>query len=68
MATDRMIITVEFKKTNEDDIKIYEKLKGFSSPQGIIKDILKGKLPLELILSEIKVTKNEVNKDELEDK
>ena len=58
MANERMTITVEFKKNNEEEIKVFEKLKQFSSPQGIIKDILMGRLPLELILSEIEVKEN----------
>ena len=45
----RLIITVEFSQTKEEDILLYLKLKGFDKPGAIVKDILKGKLPISIL-------------------
>lgn len=45
----RLVIPVEFRKSKEDDVELYELLMSFSNPAAIIKDILKGKLPLSIL-------------------
>ena len=50
----RSIITVEFSRIKEEDIQLYLKLKEFDKPCSIIKDILKGRLPLSILQEEQK--------------
>lgn len=50
MADNRLRIMVEFKKTDEKEMKIYNKLQEFSNPCAIIKDILKGRLPVGILM------------------
>lgn len=45
----RLVIPVEFSFSKEEEIKLYTTLKGYSSPGSIIKDILKGKLPVSIL-------------------
>lgn len=45
----RLIITVEFSQIKEEDIQLYLKLKEFDKPGAIIKDVLKGKLPISIL-------------------
>ncbi|MBI6050354.1 hypothetical protein ACEE25_13700 [Clostridium perfringens] len=45
----RLIIQVEFSKSKIEELQLYSKLKEFSTPGSIIKDILKGVLPLEIL-------------------
>ena len=45
----RLVIPVEFSSIKEEEILLYAKLKGYSSPGSIIKDILKGKLPVSIL-------------------
>lgn len=45
----RLIITVEFSQIKEEDMLLYLKLKSFDKPGAIIKDILKGRLPLSIL-------------------
>lgn len=47
--TDRLRIVVEFRKTDIEELKLYQALLGFSSPGAIIKDILKNKLPVGIL-------------------
>lgn len=47
----RLIIPIEFSSTKKDEMDLYLKLKTFSNPASIIKDILKGNLS-QSILSE----------------
>lgn len=49
--TDRLRIVVEFKKTDLEELKLYQSLLDFSSPGAIIKDILKNKLPVGILYS-----------------
>ena len=51
----RSIITVEFSWIKEEDIQLYLKLKEFDKPCSIIKDILKGRLPLSILQEEQKI-------------
>lgn len=46
---DRLRIVVEFKKSDLEELKLYQALLGFSSPGGIIKDILKTRLPVGIL-------------------
>lgn len=48
----RLIITVEFSKNKIEELELYAKLKNFSSPGSIVKDILKGNLPLSILKEE----------------
>ena len=50
----RSIITVEFSRIKEEDIQLYLKLKEFDKSGSIIKDILKGRLPLSILQEEQK--------------
>lgn len=45
----RMKIALEFKVKKAGESELYDKLISFSNPQGIIKDILMGKLPLSIL-------------------
>ena len=45
----RLVISVEFAKGKPEDLQLYAKLKEFSAPGSIIKDILKGNLPLSIL-------------------
>lgn len=45
----RFVIPVEFSKTKDDEQRLYDKLKTYSNPQSIIKDILKGTLPVSIL-------------------
>lgn len=48
----RLIIAVEFSKNKKEELQLYNNLKTYSSPGSIIKDILKGYLPLSLLHKE----------------
>lgn len=45
---------MEFSRIKEEDIQLYLKLKEFDKPCSIIKDILKGRLPLSILQEEQK--------------
>lgn len=45
----RLRIILEFSKNKPEDLELYGKLLRLSSPAAIIKDILKGVLPLSTI-------------------
>ena len=49
MGNERLRIVLEFNKGNIEDLKLYEKLVRFSHPAAIIKDILKGVIPILVI-------------------
>ncbi|WP_332833485.1 hypothetical protein [Clostridium perfringens] len=48
----RLVIPVEFSKSKIEDLQLYGKLKEYSAPGAIIKDILKGNLPLSILKNE----------------
>lgn len=48
----RLVIPVEFSKSKIEDLQLYGKLKEYSAPGSIIKDILKGKLPISILKEE----------------
>lgn len=45
----RLIIQVEFNKGKFEELQLYSRLKEFAAPGSIIKDILKGNLPLSIL-------------------
>lgn len=57
--TDRLRIVVEFKKTDMEELKLYQSLLRFSNPPSTIKDILKNRLPVG-ILYEIEDFEDEI--------
>lgn len=57
--TDRLRIVVEFRKTDLEELKLYQSLLSFSSPGATIKDILKNRLPVG-ILYEIEDFEDEI--------
>nr|DAW63549.1 MAG TPA: hypothetical protein [Caudoviricetes sp.] len=50
----RLMITMEFSQIKEEDIQLYLKLKEFDKPGLIVKEILKGRLPLSILQEEQK--------------
>lgn len=46
---ERLRVVLEFSKNKKDDLELYGKLIKLSSPAAIVKDILKGVLPLDTI-------------------
>ena len=53
MASNRLTLVVEFSKSDLEEVEMYNLIRGFSSPQGIVKDILKGKLPASLVQAKV---------------
>ena len=47
---ERLRVVLEFKKTDINELELYAKLIEFSNPAAVVKDILKGTLPLEIIM------------------
>ncbi|EJT6340613.1 hypothetical protein N2W42_001360 [Clostridium perfringens] len=45
----RLIIPVEFKKGDIEELKLYERLKSYSAPGSMIKDILKKRISLDIL-------------------
>ena len=50
----RLMITMEFSQIKEEDIQLYLKFKEFDKPGLIVKEILKGRLPLSILQEEQK--------------
>lgn len=48
----RLVIPVEFSKSKIEELQLYGKLKEYSAPGAIIKDILKKKLSLDILYDE----------------
>ncbi|HID0795999.1 TPA: hypothetical protein ACXDAB_003436 [Clostridium botulinum] len=46
---DRLRVVLEFKKTDVKELQLYSKLLKFSNPAAVVKDILKGTLPIEIL-------------------
>lgn len=46
---ERLRIILEFSKNKKDDLELYSKLIQLSNPAAIVKDVLKGILPLSTI-------------------
>lgn len=49
MMADRLRVVLEFKKSDIKELKLYGKLLEFTNPGAVIKDILKGTLPVDII-------------------
>lgn len=45
----RLRIILEFSKNKKDDLELYSKLIRLSNPGAVVKDVLKGVLPLSTI-------------------
>lgn len=45
----RLRVVLEFSKSKPDDLELYSKLIRLSNPGAIVKDVLKGVLPLDTI-------------------
>ena len=54
MGSNRLTLVLEFNKSNPEEVEMYNLIRAFSSPQGILKDILKGKLPVSLVQTKSK--------------
>ncbi|MGU9539278.1 hypothetical protein ACQX0N_09890 [Clostridium tepidum] len=46
---ERLRVVLEFKKEDIEELKLYGRLLKFSNPAAIVKDILKGTLPIEIL-------------------
>lgn len=49
MVAKRLRITIEFNKNSLTDLKLYQELIKFGNPGNLIKDILKGLLPVDIL-------------------
>lgn len=49
MMADRLRVVLEFRKSNIKELQLYGKLLKFSNPAAVVKDILKGTLPVDII-------------------
>lgn len=47
--SNRLVIPVEFSRNKIEELELYAKLKEYSAPGAIIKDILKKKLSLDIL-------------------
>lgn len=48
----RLIIPVEFKKGDIEELELYERLKSYSAPGSMIKDILKKRISLDILYTD----------------
>ncbi|EQC1536967.1 MULTISPECIES: hypothetical protein [Clostridium] len=46
---DRLRVVLEFRKTDVKELQLYGELLKFSNPGAVVKDILKGTLPVDII-------------------
>ncbi|MHB9937887.1 hypothetical protein CF098_07640 [Clostridium sporogenes] len=46
---ERLRVVLEFRKSDLHELQLYGKLLKFSNPGAVIKDILKGTLPIEIL-------------------
>lgn len=49
---ERLRVVLEFKKSDMEELELYSKLIKFTNPASIVKDILKGILPLDVLHKE----------------
>ncbi|EPY2284200.1 hypothetical protein ACXAT6_001385 [Clostridium sporogenes] len=52
MMADRLRVVVEFRKSDIKELKLYGELLKFSNPGAVVKDILKGTLPIKILYEE----------------
>lgn len=55
---DRLKITIEFSKGNAEELEFYGKLKELYNPGAIIKNIIMGKLPADILKFDTKSEEN----------
>lgn len=48
----RLRVVLEFNQNNMSDLELYARLSKFQNPRMIVKEILKGNLPLSIIMEE----------------
>ncbi|ENK0839253.1 hypothetical protein ACYJ2V_001086 [Clostridium botulinum] len=46
---ERLRVVLEFRKTDIKELQLYGELLKFSNPGAVVKDILKGALPIEIL-------------------
>lgn len=46
---ERLRVVLEFKKNDLEEVDLYERLLAFSNPGSMVKDILKGLIPLSVL-------------------
>lgn len=46
---ERLRIVLEFKKSSRADLELYSRLLAFDSPSALIKNILKGLIPVDVL-------------------
>ncbi|WP_162831979.1 hypothetical protein [Clostridium botulinum] len=49
---DRLRVVLEFRKTDLKELQLYGELLKFSNPGAVVKDILKGTLPIKILYKE----------------
>lgn len=49
MMADRLRVVLEFRKSDIKELQLYGKLLKFSNPAAVVKHILKGTLPVDII-------------------
>ncbi|EPY6430784.1 hypothetical protein [Clostridium sporogenes] len=49
---ERLRVVLEFRKSDLEELQLYDKLLKFSNPAAVIKDILKGTLPIKILYEE----------------
>lgn len=52
MMADRLRVVLEFKKSDLKELQLYGKLLKFSNPGAVVKDILKGTVPIQILFKE----------------
>ena len=55
---ERLQITIEFNKGNVEELKFYAKLRELYSPGVVIKNIIMGKLPVDILKFDEKSEEN----------
>ncbi|WP_409068827.1 hypothetical protein ACFLKC_13905 [Clostridium caseinilyticum] len=46
---ERLRVVLEFRKSDIKELQLYSKLLKFSNPAAVVKDILKGTLPIKIL-------------------
>lgn len=49
---ERLRVVLEFRKSDVKELKLYGELLKFSNPAAVVKDILKGTLPIKILYEE----------------
>ena len=67
MNKKRLMISLEFCKNRNEEVELYFKLRKYSNSSGIIKDILKGIIPVSILDTELSKEEKEEIKKLMED-